>query len=101
MSMRALIALAALTALIVVAPAYSLAQEEWPRVRCGKQHMTLIATGGKTFVKAGLLTVRKSDVRAIYVSGGETLTMLVEIGKVFLRPTIDPADVRAILECLD
>ena len=59
------------------------------------------STGGETFVDAGPLTVRKADVRAIYVSGGETLTMWVEIGKAFLRPTIDPADLRAILECLD
>ena len=101
MSMRALIAVAVLVSLIVLGPSYPLAEEERPRVRCGKQHMTLIATGGKTFVNAGPLTVRKSDVRAIYVAYGDALTMWIEIGKAFLRPTIDPVDLRAILECLD
>ena len=101
MSMRALIAVAVLVSLVVLGPAHSLAQEEKPRVRCGKQYMTLIATGGETFVNAGPLTVRKSDVRAIYVAYGDTLTMWIEIGKAFLRPTIDPTDLRAILECLE
>ena len=85
---------------IVAVPAHALAQEEQPPVRCGKQFMTLMATGGKSFVRAGPLTVRKTDVRAIYVSGSETLTMWVESGKVVLRPTIAPADLRAILDCL-
>ena len=59
--------------------------EPWPMAA-----MTAVAVLGPTPL-----------IRAIYVSGGETLTMWIESGRVVLRPTIDPADLRAILDCLD
>ena len=91
----------AIVLLAALAPAYSFAQEEESRVRCGEQYMTLMVTGGETLVEAGPLTVRKSDVRAIYVAYGDKLTLFIDIGKTILRPTIDPKSLRPILECLD
>ena len=89
-------------AITVLAPAFAFAQEEEKTfVRCGEQYMTLLATGGETFVRAGPLIVRKSDVRAIYVSDVETFTMWIDIGRAFLRPTIDTEALLSILECLD
>ena len=61
--------------------------------------MTVVVTGGET-VEPGPLTVRKSDVRAIYVAYGDKLTIFIDIGKTILRPTIKPEALRPILECL-
>ena len=63
--------------------------------------MTVLVTGGDDPVEAGPLVVRKSDVRAIYVAYQDRITMFIDIGKTILRPTIKPADLRPILECLD
>ena len=102
MAIRASIALAVLAALIVLVPAYPLAQDEEPRVRCGEKYMTLFITGGDSFVQyAGPLTIRKADVRAIYVVPGEALTMFIDIGRAVLRPTIARETFRSVVECLD
>ena len=101
MLIRASIAIAVLAALGALAPAPSFSQEEEPRFRCGKKYMTLMVTGGSDSMKAGPLSVRKSDVRAIYVARGNKLTMLIDIGKFILRPTIEPEMIRPVMECLD
>ena len=98
MLIRASIAIAVLAAL---APAPSFSQEEEPRFRCGKKYMTLMVTGGKDYLTAGPLAVRKSDVRAIYVARGNKLTMFIDIGKTIIRATIEPEMLKPVVECLD
>lgn len=88
-------------ALVALAPAFAFAQEEEPRVRCGEQYMTVMVTGAKQVVHPGPLTVRRADVRAIYIAYGNELTMFIDIGKTILRPTIQPETLKPVLECLD
>lgn len=88
-------------ALLALAPAFAFAQEDEPRVRCGEKYMTLKVVGAKQVVHRGPLTVRKADVRAIYVAYGAELTMVIDIGKTIIRPIIEPETLKPVLECLD
>ena len=97
---RMSIAIVVLAALVALSPALSLAQGDEPRVRCGEKYMTLMVTGGKDHLTAGPLVVRQSDVRAIYVSRGNKLTMFIDAGRIVIRATIEPEMLKPVVECL-
>ena len=100
MRIRSSIALGALAALIAMAPSSPQAEEERPRVRCGKKYMTVWATGGN--VEKGPVVFPKSAVRAIYVSDTDKqLTIWIDMGPKILTPTITLDTLRSILDCLD
>ena len=101
MTVRISLAIVVLAALVALSPALSLAQDDGPGFRCGEKYMTLMVTGGKDYVTPGLLAVRKSDVRAIYVARGNKLTLFVDIGKTVIRATIEPEVLKPVVVCLD
>ena len=88
-------------AIAMLAPAVASAQEEEPRVRCGEQYMTVMVTGGKDPVTAGPLTIRKADVRAIYATYSDRLTIFADIGKTIIQASIEREALKPVLECLN
>lgn len=97
-----MIAATALVASMALTPNSSFSQDGKTSIRCGKKYMTLMVTGGEDYVTAGPLTVRKSDVRAIYMARrASDLTIFIDIGKTIIRATIGPDMLKPVVECLD
>ena len=105
MSIRALTSLAVLATVTVLTPAFSFSQEQekGTLIHCGERYMTVMATAlvvGGQRMDAGPVTVRKSDVMAIYTHGDKTI-IAVKMDDSLIGPAIKSEALQPILECLD